>query len=209
MVKKANQPVGIIRKRVERRAGKTGSQWGVCPPCCPCTAWPSCLQEMLEQETGRCWRQERVQRRSSEHLEVHMASLQETALQDKAHHPGRGQGGQSRGLVAHCLIPHESRTGPREVTTCQVQRKPNRVILLSHGVPLPRLLHAAKLDLASRSCQRNCWKKTTPRMRDHRDSEPGAGVLCQEEEELNSSILREGSCSLESTSGWVQPWQGW
>ena len=114
-----------------------------------------------------------------------MASLQETAVQARAHQPGRERnGGQGRGLVGlvvHWLIPQKNGTGPREFTTCQVQSKPNGVILLSHRAPLPRMLHTAEFDMASGSYQRNGWKKTTLWMTDYKDSESGVGVLRQEE----------------------------
>ena len=63
------------------------------------------------------------------------------------------------------------------------------------------MLRTAKFDMVSKSYQRNWWKKTTLRMTDYKDNESG------EEGDINSSILWEGSCSLESTLGWVKPCQ--
>lgn len=210
MVKKANQPAGIIRKGEESRAGSTGSQRG-CPLPAAC-AWHGCPA------CRRCWSRRGGDAAAVEGSEKGIGAVggprdirvrNGCASQSPSawKREDGGSGAEVRWGRLSTLSSHTR--AEQEVTTCQLESKPNGVILLNHGALLPRMLHTADFEMVSRSCQRNWWKKTTVRMTDYKDSESGAGVLCQEEGDLHSSILWEGWCSLESTSGWVKPCQGW
>lgn len=115
---------------------------------------------------------EKVQGRVLEQLEVHVASVQETAMQHRAHQPGRERTGGRWGRLS--TVSSRTTGGGH----CQVQSKPNGVILPNHWSPLPRMLCTAKSDMVSKSYQRNWRKKTTLRMTDYKDNDSREDLLC-------------------------------
>lgn len=104
---------------------------------------------------------EKVQGRVLEQLEVHVASVQETAMQHRAHQPGRERTGGRWGRLS--TVSSRTTGGGH----CQV-----------HWSPLPRMLCTAKSDMVSKSYQRNWRKKTTLRMTDYKDNDSREDLLC-------------------------------